>query len=919
MATEQALPNEASVEWKVVLPLLQRLGYDLDDISPQFKVELWKGRRGRKPAADAAVFSGRPHGRYTSLIAVEAKKPDEPMWEAKEQAESYQIGIRAPFTLIIDGDRLELWQFQPTQESICVLSFQLADLEANFGTLHAIVSKPAAIAFCRSLDLPNAAGRAADWSGYALAEIQRVSGTGPHMARTLFDTTTSTDICSDTLLDAYAVGAVVTGASGFGKTSISIALLVQALGQHPVSPLALHVPLTDIAAGQSIMAFCVSRLDAHKPGTTIHRLHEIMRDAGLLLLVDAFDRVPAATQEVVAAELRNLKRDFPKLQMFLFSRAGARPSLSLPTLELKSLTSDEQFDLVKIMRGQEAAFGWNHAPGPLQELCRVPLLLKLATDYKARHQQFPPSLLDLFENWLAVTVDPDGRSVSRHTVRERALRKIAAARASRAVTPALALDVLSQHSGDAALLDELIQTDAIRVDGQTVNFSHEALADYLLALDITDQTPEGAIARLSEVRLEPGSYFPVLLMNASCSADFQAQLWQRLEECDLDTYLAVLRYKASPIGLGTIDPAKFATSYLTELVDGIEAPLRAFFPQIAGLARANLVDEDCEALKIIGNASPTSVYYSLAANSPDGARAVIGFDKQASRHDSVNLDLSRLRSDSGRLIGIRRVRKTIENLVASRALHAGPALASERVLGRLRYLAREYEIGLAPDVTLDAAIAELEPLRGKYADCPPGRADKRFWADDILDDLAILQRAGQPMPRPWWRTDMSDVEPDWSSEAAKRYALDAHFQRAQVVYDEIVAGNFASVATSLDFYLMLPVRWMISGPAHPADQDAWYTFTNMPVADWSFAGATLSTVKSMETAADWRAHYDSVLTELSRLGRLRAKPSVGWQRSTLPCFDGEDRLGNYDGETSALRTAFKWLEDDLKRLFRDLP
>lgn len=445
------------------------------------------------------------------------------------------------------------------------------------------------------------------------------------------------------------------------------------------------------------------------------------------------------------------------------------------------------------------------------------------------------------------------------------------------------------------------------------------MADYLLALDITAQLPDVAIARLGQVRLEPGSYFPVLLMNASSSANFQAQLWQRLEQCDLETYLDVLRYKASPIGLGTIDPARFATCYLAELLDGIEAPLRAFFPQVAGLARANLADEDCDALTIIGNASPTSVNYSLAANSPDSARAVIGFDEQTSRHDHVNLDLSRLRSDSGRLIGMRRVRETVANLVSSRALHGGPALASERVLSRLRYLAREYEFRLTADVTLDAAIAELEPLRGKYIDCPPGRTNKGFWAYDLLDDLAILQRAGQPMPRPWWRTDLADVEPDWRDEAARHYALNAHFQRAQEIYADIVACNFTSVATGLAFYSMLPVRWTISGPARPLDQDAWYTFTNMPVAGWPLAGATLSTVKLMETAADLRAHYNLVLNELSRLGRPHAKPSVGWQRSALPRFDGEDRFGNYDGETSALRTAFKWLEDDLKRLFRDLP
>lgn len=517
-ADQHVLPNEASVEWKVVLPLLLRLGYELDDIHPQYPVELRKGRRGRKPAADAAVFSERPHDRRTSLIAVEAKKPDEPLWDAKEQAESYQIGIRAPFTLIIDGDRLELWQFQATQESTCVSAFALADLEVHFGALHAILSKPAAIAYCRSLDLPNAAALAADWSSYATAEFRRVSGLGVHVARTLLDAAASAAVGSGTLMEAYPAGAVITGASGFGKTSLSVALLRQALARQPFSPLALHLPLTDLAADQSIVAFCVARLDAHKPGTTLARLQEILRDAGLLLLIDAFDRLSVAKQEAYAAELRNLVRDYPKLQMFVFSRAGARPSIALPTLELRPLSSDEQFDLVEATYGQEARHCWHHAPETLKTLCAVPLLLKLAVDYRQRHGHYPPSLLDLFQNWLAVTVDPDGRSAGRRILREHALRQIATARALRALSSAQALNVLSQHGGDPAMLDELIQADAIRIEGRTVNFAHEALADYLQALDITEQTPEEAIARLGGVHLEPGSYFPVLLMNASGSA-----------------------------------------------------------------------------------------------------------------------------------------------------------------------------------------------------------------------------------------------------------------------------------------------------------------------------------------------------------------------------------------------------------------
>jgi hypothetical protein len=88
--------NAASVETRIVLPLLQQLGYTPDDIEPKFPIVFREGRRGRKPEADFVVFSGLPHNARTSLIVVEAKAPGESFAEAKAQAESYTSAIKAP-------------------------------------------------------------------------------------------------------------------------------------------------------------------------------------------------------------------------------------------------------------------------------------------------------------------------------------------------------------------------------------------------------------------------------------------------------------------------------------------------------------------------------------------------------------------------------------------------------------------------------------------------------------------------------------------------------------------------------------------------------------------------------------------------------------------------------------------------------
>jgi predicted type IV restriction endonuclease len=87
--------NEAVVEQRIVLPLLEALGYDSTDIVPKQSVALFQGtKRGRPFEADFIVYSSVLHNRDTSLIVVEAKAPGVSLEKALEQGESYAMALR---------------------------------------------------------------------------------------------------------------------------------------------------------------------------------------------------------------------------------------------------------------------------------------------------------------------------------------------------------------------------------------------------------------------------------------------------------------------------------------------------------------------------------------------------------------------------------------------------------------------------------------------------------------------------------------------------------------------------------------------------------------------------------------------------------------------------------------------------------
>jgi hypothetical protein len=94
--------------------------------------------------------------------------------------------------------------------------------------------------------------------------------------------------------------------------------------------------------------FIQARIGAYKPGLKMSGSGDVLRENGAVLLCDSFDRLSVTKQERIQSELRNLIRDFPRCQVFVFSRGASQPQLSLPVLSLKPLTSDQQRQIVEI-------------------------------------------------------------------------------------------------------------------------------------------------------------------------------------------------------------------------------------------------------------------------------------------------------------------------------------------------------------------------------------------------------------------------------------------------------------------------------------------------------------------------------------------------------------------------------------------
>jgi len=79
-----------------------------------------------------------------------------------------------------------------------------------------------------------------------------------------------------------------------------------------------------------------------------------------------FDRVGAAIRPRLQSELSNLLRNFPLVQLVLFSRESTLPDIDLPVLGLLAPSYEELLDVEHLVLGQRAAFVTARMPKTLR-------------------------------------------------------------------------------------------------------------------------------------------------------------------------------------------------------------------------------------------------------------------------------------------------------------------------------------------------------------------------------------------------------------------------------------------------------------------------------------------------------------------------------------------------------------------------
>lgn len=145
--------TEREVEAYFVDPLLDRLGYDYEDIVMGYHMHIYSGMKKVKREVDFVVFNGPSRTQKDVLLLIEARPSDQGISsDAISQARTYAKELAPACYIVTNGQQIAVFRFDPTSaldERVLVLD--RSELRNKWKALCEYVSKEATIELKRRM------------------------------------------------------------------------------------------------------------------------------------------------------------------------------------------------------------------------------------------------------------------------------------------------------------------------------------------------------------------------------------------------------------------------------------------------------------------------------------------------------------------------------------------------------------------------------------------------------------------------------------------------------------------------------------------------------------------------------------------------------------------------------------------------
>lgn len=299
--------SEGDVESRVLLPLLLLIGYKPGEIHSKVPVQFREGtKRGRPHEADLVISESDPKITKKAAVVIEAKAPGKELSDGVSQADSYSHALKAPFYVVSNGTRLQVWQKQPFCESTLVLDTLISELPLSKEKIVLLLNKNSILSYIQKYNIPNLSlskFTSEEYLSHLDAELavkfvvpRKLFSGSASLNHVLVDEKTKfTDLLSN------FSGIIISAFGGRGKTTLVKKILQSSISSvHPYLP--VYIPLNESVF--SVIEEIINKINLFSPGSVSKSgFGAWVKSQKLIVGIDNWEDVPSPKKGKIETEL----------------------------------------------------------------------------------------------------------------------------------------------------------------------------------------------------------------------------------------------------------------------------------------------------------------------------------------------------------------------------------------------------------------------------------------------------------------------------------------------------------------------------------------------------------------------------------------------------------------------------------------
>lgn len=423
---KQNIQSEAEVRSKLIVPLLELLGYPRDLRAEEFPVYGYEGSAAlRAKAADFLQFSSNEYHIHRgktkeelawvyehSLLVVEAKKPTEQILVIGQPV-YYSAWTKAVAYIISNGIHIEGYIVNANYSDTCVFSCSVKEIPEKWDEINILN-------YYHVLDLKNKAKDNEQWTKVDYYEVyknvMRVRCTEELYAcidRSIDEITYDLDIIeskkSKTFYDILnSTSKIITSEPGGGKSYLMWMLLREYLMQSSIYGEKIPVLLEGYYVGKvynSIEEAIYIELKMTVKSITKEVVKSRLQVGHFIILFDALDEVEAQYYETLTYELHQLRRDTDNIIIITSRIQNYRGDFRTDFIHysLTPLSNKKITELLEKYSNGQMKIHISQIPKSILEVIRTPLFLKMFVTISKNENAYkiPANRAMLFEMYLS--------------------------------------------------------------------------------------------------------------------------------------------------------------------------------------------------------------------------------------------------------------------------------------------------------------------------------------------------------------------------------------------------------------------------------------------------------------------------------------------------------------------------------------